>query len=156
MRGLVAGSIAVLILASCGGNGTTDATNDTSGTTASAGSERSTEDIDVCGLLTDAEMTAAVGRAPSSRPTDPIGGLTGCSWGTGLIIVQIRNTTTLVTAPLESDCPSADLGEESTVCLGSVKFLTSNNIQATISTIENIEESQLLAVASTILPKLQS
>ena len=141
--------VALLVLASCGGGG------DTSSTTAADPGSGSTEGIDVCALLTDEELIAAVGSAPSSRPTDPIGGLTGCSWGTGLVIVQIRETETLVTAPLEADCPSANIGVQSTVCSGSVKFLTSNEIQATISTIEPLEESQLLTIATTLLPKLQ-
>ncbi len=40
------------------------------------------------------------------------------------------------------------------MCPGSVKFLT-NGIRATISTIEDLTEEQLLAVATTLLPKLQ-
>ena len=145
-----------LVLASCGGNGETSPGGDTSQTTVAGVDGGRTEDIDVCALLTDEELTAAVGRAPTSRPTEPIGGLTGCSWGVGLVIVQIRTSETLVTAPLEADCPSANIGVQSTVCFGSVKFLTSNDIQATISTIEPLEESQLLTIATTLLPKLQS
>ncbi len=146
--------LALLVLTSCSGDGETGTDADSSGTT-TANAGGGTEGIDVCTLLTAEELIAGVGSAPASRPTEPIGGLTGCSWGVGLVIVQIRNTATLVTAPLEADCPSANIGEQSTVCFGSVKFLTSNDIQATISTIEPLEESQLLAIATTLLPKLE-
>jgi hypothetical protein len=40
------------------------------------------------------------------------------------------------------------------MCFGSVKFLT-NGIHASVSTIEDLSLDQLLAVATTLLPKLQ-
>ena len=115
---------------------------------------RSTADIDVCALLSDEEISAAIGNVPPSEPTEPVGPLTGCKWGSGLLFVQIAPSATLVTAPTETDCPSAGIGDESAMCPGSVKFLT-NGIRATISTIENLTEDQLLAVARVLLPKLQ-
>lgn len=142
---------ALLVLASCGGSEDSDG----NGNGGSADTEAtSTADIDVCALLSDEEITAAIGSAPASEPTEPVGPLTGCKWGSGLLFVQIASSATLVTAPTETECPSAGIGDESTMCPGSVKFLT-NGIRATISTIEDLTEEQLLAVATTLLPKLQ-
>ncbi len=138
--------LAFLVLASCGGNTESDSTVEDVAT--------NTADLDVCALLTDAEITAALGSAPTSEPTEPAGPFTGCAWGSGLLYVQIAPATTLITAPTETDCPSAGIGDESTMCSGSVKFLT-NGIHTTISTIEDVSESQLLAVATALLPKLQ-
>lgn len=142
---------AMLVLVSCGGsNGDDGNGNDTS----TGNGATSTADIDVCALLSDEEISAAIGSVPPSEPTEPVGPLTGCKWGSGLLFVQIAASATLVTAPTETECPSAGIGDESTMCFGSVKFLT-NGIRATISTIENLTEEQLLAVATTLLPKLQ-
>ena len=143
--------VALLVLASCGGNNGTDSNGtdsnpDTGGT--------STADIDICALLSDQEITAAIGSAPASEPTEPAGPFTGCKWGSGLLFVQIAPAVTLITAPGEVDCPSAGIGDESTVCFGSVKFLT-NGIHVSVSTIENVTAEQMKAVATTLLPKLQ-
>lgn len=138
--------LALLVLAACGGDPESDSTGE--GVTAN------TADIDVCALLTDAEIAAALGSAPPSEPTEPAGPFTGCAWGSGLLYVQIAPATTLITAPTETDCPSAGVGDASTMCSGSVKFLT-NGIHTTVSTIDDVSESQLLAVATTLLPKLQ-
>lgn len=143
--------VALLVLTSCGGSNGSDSNG--SGSSADTGAT-STADIDVCALLSDEEITAAIGSAPASEPTEPAGPLTGCKWGSGLLYVQIAPSATLVTAPTETDCPSAGIGDESAMCPGSVKFLT-NGIRATISTIEDLTEDQLLAVATTLLPKLQ-
>ena len=142
---------ALLVLASCGGSNESD--GDENGSSTDSGGT-STADIDVCELLSDEEITAAIGSTPASEPTSPVGPLTGCVWGSGLLYVQIAPSATLVTAPTETDCPSAGIGDDSVMCPGSVKFLT-NGIRATISTIENLTEAQLLAVATALLPKLQ-
>lgn len=118
------------------------------------GSGSDTADIDICALLTDEEITAAIGSAPPSEPTEPAGPFTGCKWGSGRLFVQIASSTTLITAPAETDCPSAGIGEESTMCFGSVKFLT-NGIHTTISTIEDVTREEMAAVAEILLPKLQ-
>ncbi len=144
---------AMLVLTSCGGGG--DSTSDSSddGGTASAGAN--TADIDVCSLLSDEEITAALGSAPASEPTEPADPFTGCKWGSGLLYVQIAPAVTLITAPTETDCDSAGVGEESRACPGSVKFLT-NGIHASISTIQDrsVSADQLLAVAMALEPKL--
>ena len=142
---------ALLVLASCGGSEGSDGNGNRSSTDNSA---TDTAGIDICELLSDEEITAAIGSAPASEPTSPVGPLTGCKWGSGLLFVQIAPSATLVTAPTETDCPSAGIGDESAMCPGSVKFLT-NGIRATISTIEDLTEEQLLAVATKLLPKLQ-
>ncbi len=134
----------VLLLASCG--------TGADGEPSSARTD--TDDIDVCSLLSDVEVTAAIGSAPASEPTEPAGPFTGCKWGSGLLYVQIAPAVSLITAPTETNCPSAGIGDESTVCFGSVKFLT-NGIHTTVSTIEDLSEAQLTAVAAILLPKLQ-
>ena len=82
------------------------------------------------------------------------GPFTGCSWGTGLLIVQITPSETLILAPGEDDCRSAGVGDESADCPGRVKFLT-NGIHVSVSTIEDIAGDQLKAVARTLFPKLK-
>jgi hypothetical protein len=138
----------VLVLTGCGdsadggeANGTENGATDTSG-------------IDVCALLSDEELTSAIGIAPPKEASEPAGPFTGCSWGTGLLIVQIAPSETLIMAPGEDDCPSAGIGDESVSCPGRVKFLT-NGIHVSVSTIEDITEDQMKAVATTLLPKLQ-
>lgn len=142
--------VAFLVLASCGDSNGSD-TNE-SGSSADTGGT-STADIDVCALLSDEELVAAIGSAPASEPSEPAGPFTGCSWGSGLLIVQIAPAVTLITAPSDKDCPSAGIGDESAFCSG-LKFLT-NGIHTSISTIGNLTEDQRLAVARTLLPKLQ-
>jgi hypothetical protein len=144
----------VLILAGCG-NGAEDG-ND-SGDSGNGGSSAATDtsDIDICALLSDEEITAAIGIAPPKKATEPAGPFTGCNWGSGRLTVQIAPSTTLITAPGEGeDCPSAGIGDESVACPGRVKFLT-NGIHVTVSTIEDVTEDQMKAVATTLLPKLQ-
>ena len=139
--------MAALVLTACGGG---------DGSSSDADSDRgNTDGIDICELLSDEEISAAIGSAPASEPTEPAGPFTGCKWGSGTLFVQIAPATTLITAPGESDCPSAGIGDESTICFGSVKFLT-NGIHTTVSTIEDVSEDQLLAVATTLLPKLEN
>lgn len=145
--------IAALVAAACGGNGTGESGGDDDSGSGTAA--RSTDHIDICTLLSDEEITAAIGNAPPKKPTEPAGPFTGCNWGSGTLIVQIAPSSTIITAPAESDCPSAGIGEVSTMCFGSVKFLNAG-IHVTVSTIEDITESQMLTVAQTLLPKLQS
>ena len=154
---------AFLVLASCGGNGgeggsggTADTADSTGAADAGDNGGTATAGIDVCALLSDEEIAGALGRAPiTSRPTEPIAGLTGCSWDTGLLIVQIRPSSTLITAPFEVDCPSANVGEDSIVCNASLDFI-SNNIHASVTTIENVEEAQLVAIAMILEPRLRN
>ncbi len=137
----------MLVLASCGGDG------DSNDDDISVAGGASTADIDVCSLLSDEELTTALGSAPAAEPTSPAGPFTGCNWGSGLLFVQIAPATTLITAPTETDCESAGIGEQSTSCPGSVKFLT-NGIHTTVSTISDVSPTQLLAVATVLEPKL--
>lgn len=139
----------MLVLTSCGGNGDAD------GESNDAVREASTADIDACSLLSDEEITAALGSAPESEPTEPAGPFTGCDWGSGLLFVQFAPATTLITAPTETECESAGIGEQSTLCPGSVKFLT-NGIHTIVSTIEDVSETQLLAITTTLEPKLNN
>jgi len=119
----------------------------------SAGSK--TAEIDVCALLTDAELTAVLGQAPPGDPSEPAGPFTGCSWGTGDVIVSIATTDSIILAPGEDECPTAGLGDESYACEDRVKFLT-NGIHASVSTINPfVTDDQLLTLAATVLPKLQ-
>lgn len=141
---------ALLVLVSCGGgNGDDGNGSGSSGETEAT----STADIDVCELLSDEELIATIGSAPAAEPSEPAGPFTGCSWGSGLLIVQIAPAVTLITAPSDKDCPSAGIGDQSAFCSG-LKFLT-NGIHTSISTIENLTEDQRLAVARVLLPKLQ-
>ena len=121
---------------------------------ASPADQSRTADIDVCALLSDAEISAVLGATLPSEASEPAGPFTGCSWGTGTLIVQIAPADSLILAPGEEDCPSAGLGDDSVVCEGRVKFLT-NGIHASVQTIESVSDDQLLALATTLLPKLQ-
>lgn len=142
---------ATLVLASCGGD---DGSGDDAAEVGdSTGSK--TADIDVCGLLTDAELTAVLGEAPPPDPSEPAGPFTGCSWGTGDVIVSIATTDSIILAPGEDECPTAGLGDESYACEGRVKFLT-NGIHTSVSTINPfVTDDHLLTLAATVLPKLQ-
>ncbi len=146
--GIATACAALLVLTSCGGSNGSDSSGN--GSSADTGAT-STADIDVCALLSDEELVAAIGSAPESEPSEPAGPFTGCSWGGGLLIVQIAPAVTLITAPSDKDCPSAGIGDESAFCSG-LKFLT-NGIHTSVSTIGNLTEDQRLAVARTPLPK---
>ncbi len=157
--GLAGLALAAMLLAACGGSGgsggTTPTVVETEELDGEAADESRTADIDVCALLSDAEISAILGATPPSEASEPVGPLTGCSWGTGTLIVQIATADALALAPGEEDCPSAGLGDESVVCVGRVKFLT-NGIRASVQTIDpGVSDDQLLAVATTLLPKLQ-
>jgi len=142
---------AALMLASCGGDEGSGASAADVGD--SGGSK--TADIDVCALLTDAEITAVLGEAPTPDPSEPAGPFTGCSWGTGDVIVSIATTDSIILAPDEDECPSAELGDESYACEGRVKLLA-NGIHVSVSTINPfVTDDQLLTLAATLLPKLQ-
>ncbi len=153
--------LAAMLLAACGGGGdgkeesaATSPATDTPEERTPADESR-TADIDVCALLSDAEISEVLGATLPSEASEPVGPLTGCSWGTGTLIVQIAPADSLVLAPGEEDCPSAGLGDESVVCEGRVKFLT-NGIRTSVQTIDpGVSDDQLLAVATTLLPKLQ-
>ena len=143
---------ATLMFASCGGDNHGPAAS-AADVGASSGSK--TADIDVCALLTDAELTAVLGEAPPPGPSEPAGPFTGCSWGTGDVIVSIATTDSIILAPGEDECPSAGLGDESYACEDRVKFLT-NGIHASVSTIDPfVTDDQLRTLAATVLPKLQ-
>ena len=151
MRQRFAGALAVLlvlVLAGCGN------VNDGGEATGSESGTADTSDIDVCTLLSDEELTAALGIVPPKEASEPAGPFTGCSWGTGLLIVQLAPSESLIMAPGEDDCPSAGIGDESVSCPGRVKFLT-NGIHVSVSTIEDITEDQLKEAAAAVLPKLQ-
>ena len=153
MRPLRAGLVAsALVLSACGGDGGSFGAATDPGS--SSGTSSSTSGIDVCSLLTPDELTDTVGVAPSFRTTEPAGPFTGCSWGTGFLIVQIAESDSLILAPGEDACPSAGVGDESVVCNGRVQFLT-NGIFTTISTIDRVPEDQLTEVARVLVPKLK-
>jgi hypothetical protein len=109
--------------------------------------------IDPCTLITDDEMAAVLGRSLPSELGDNNGGFLGCSWNTGDVLVSIAAMPSIVLAPGNEECPSADLGEESVNCPGAVKFWT-NGMHVSVSTISNVENDQLLALARVVESKL--
>ena len=153
-RVVLAFAAAVLLIASCGDDGSSggsDAIDSEAGASRSSGSN-----IDVCGLLSAAELSAVLGEAPQPEESEPAGPFTGCSWGTGDIIVSVAETGSIILAPGEDECPSAGLGEESYACEGRVKFLT-DGIHVTVSTIDPfVTDDQLRALAEAVLSKLAS
>ncbi len=56
-------------------------------------------------LLSDEEITAAIGSVPASEPTEPAGPFTGRKWGSGLLFVQMAPFATLIAAPAEHRLP---------------------------------------------------
>lgn len=101
-----------------------------------------TAGIDVCALLTDAELSAVLGSAPPAEAGEPAGPFTNCSWGIGRVLVSIATSDNLILAPGEDECPSAEIGEVSHSCPGRVMFLT-NGIHVSVTTIENVTNDQL-------------
>ena len=150
MTRLVAVVLVLLVLiAACGGgsDGLVGFADERSG-----GSELS--DIDVCALLTGAELTAVLGEAPLPKESEPAGPFTSCSWGTGDVLVSVAQTGSLILAPGEDECPSAQLGEESYACEGRVKFLV-NGTHISVTTIDAfVTDAHLLALAQAVLPKI--
>ena len=142
----------VLALAACGGD---DGDNGGGGAEAGTGDAGSrTADIEPCSLLTESELTAVLGVAPPADESEPAGPFTGCSWGTGDVIVSIATSDSVILAPGEDECPSANLGDESYACEQRVKFLT-NGIHVTVSTINAfVTNDHLHALAEAVLPKL--
>lgn len=145
---------AALLIASCGGDGSSESSGDIdneAGATQSSGSS-----IDVCDLLSAADLTAVLGEAPQAKESEPAGPFTGCSWGTGDVLVSVAETGSIILAPGEDECPSAGLGEESYACEGRVKFLT-NGTHVTVSTIDPfVTDDQLQDLAATVLSNLTS
>lgn len=142
--------ITVVVLASCGGDVGDDTSSDDGGVDRSK-----TSDIEPCSLLTDAELTAILGEAPTADVSEAAGPFTGCSWGTGDVIVSIAESDSVILAPGEDECPSAGLGDESYACEQRVKLLT-NGIHVSVTTINPfVTDEQLLALAEAVLPKLQ-
>lgn len=140
-------TVLLLALTSCG-----DDSADGSGGDASAASRTAT--IEPCTLLSDAELAAVLGTAPAAEESEPAGPFTGCSWGTGDIIVSIAPSDSVILAPGEEGCPSADLGDESYRCEGRVKFLV-DGIHVTVSTINGlITDDQLVALAQRVSSRL--
>jgi len=149
--GVAVVAVAVLFVASCGDDGGGFPVASEAGE-ASSGSK--TDDIDPCALLTDTELSAVLGTVPPSEFFGPNGPFTGCSWGTGDLMVSIATTDELILAPGERErCEPGDLGEDSVVCGGEVTFLL-NGIQVGVSTISATTIDQLLALARTIPSKL--
>lgn len=151
-------SLAALLLASCGddsGGGGLLGSGDAGPTVTGAAGAR-TAGIEPCSLFTDAELIEVLGEAPPAEESAPAGPFTGCSWGTGEVLVSIATTESIILAPGENECPSAGLGDESYACEDRVKFLT-DGIHASVSTIDAfVTDDQLLALAQVLLPKLQS
>ena len=151
-RVVLAAAAFALLIASCGddgGSGASSATDGEAGVSQSSGSN-----IDVCELLSAAELSTVLGEAPQPEETEPAGPFTGCSWGTGDVIVSVAETGSVILAPGEDECPSAGLGDESYACEGRVKFLT-GGIHVTVSTIDPfVTDDQLQSLAGTVLSKL--
>lgn len=120
---------------------------------ADSGDDSTVNGIDPCTLVTDDEMTAVIGRSLQGELGDNNGGFLGCSWNTGDVIVTIAAVPSIVLAPGNEECPSADLGEESVNCPGAVKFWT-DGLHVSVSTISNVDNDQLLALARVVEAKL--
>ena len=150
-RFYVSMTLVMAVLSACGDDSGLAATSlgDSSGGSKTAG-------IDVCTLLTDDELSAVLGVVPAAEATEGAGPFTGCSWGIGDVLVQVATSDSLILAPGQAeDCPSANIGEVSVSCPGSVKFLL-NGIHTSVTTIGATTEDQLLALARTIPSKLPS
>jgi hypothetical protein len=154
---VVVTSIALLVLAACGGGDDDDDADGGNAEPAGGGAASSrTADIDPCTLLTEAELTAALGSAPAAEASEPAGPFTGCSWGVGDVLVSIASSDNVILGPGEADCPTANLGEDSYLCSGRIKFLV-NGIHVSVSTIDPfMTDEQLLALAEAVLPKLEN
>jgi len=156
-RLIVVTGVLVVLLTACGddgdGAGLFGGDDDGLPTVTGSAGER-TADIDPCSLLTEGELTAVLGRAPIPEESAPAGPFTGCSWGTGDVLVSIATTDSAILAPGEEECPSADLGEESYACEGRVKFLL-DGIQVGVSTIDPfLDDAVLLQLAQLVEPKI--
>ena len=133
--------LVALALVSCGGGSDSD--------------RSPTADIDPCSLITDADLTTVLGVVYLAEQGEPAGPFTNCSWGTGEVLVSIAPSETVITAPGEDECPSAEIGGESYACPGRVKFLI-GGIHVTVSTISpTTEDMHLLALAERVLQKLR-
>jgi Protein of unknown function (DUF3558) len=71
---IVSSTISLLLLAVCGGSGAPEPA------ASSATEEKAATTVDVCGLLTSAEIEQALGKAPSSEPKAGSEGMSECSW----------------------------------------------------------------------------
>ncbi len=153
-RVVLAVAAVALLIASCGDDGISggsDAVDSEAGASQSSGSN-----IDVCDLLSAAELSAVLGETPQPEESEPAGPFTGCSWGTGDVIVSVAETGSIILAPGEDECPSAGLGEESYACEGRVKFLI-DGIHVTVSTIDPfVSDDQLQSLAEAVHSKLAS
>jgi len=146
---IAAAAIAVLLLAltACGDDSADDSRAD-------AADASRTAAIEPCTLLSDAELAEVLGTAPVAEESEPAGPFTGCSWGTGDIIVSIAPSDSVILAPGEEDCPSAGLGDESYRCEGRVKFLI-DGIHVSVSTINGeISDDLLVALAQRVSSRL--
>lgn len=148
-------SIALLLLAACGGGDNSDGAASDTGNGVSSNIGERTANIEPCTLLTDADLTAIIGSVPTAQESTPAGPFTGCSWGLGIVRLSIATSDRVILAPGENECPSADLGEESYHCEGRIKLLT-NGIHLTVSTSDRrVTDAHLLAITEVVLPKLQ-
>ena len=146
---------ATLVLAACGDSGGGAGPAGVGAGNDNGPAASSTADIVPCDLLTDAELTLVLGEAPPAEESEPAGPFTGCSWGTGDVLVSVAPSDSVILAPGEEDCPSAGLGDDSYLCEGRVKYVT-RGIHVTVSTINPfVTDDQLLSLATTLLPKLQ-
>ena len=116
-----------------------------------------TDAIAPCELITEAELTAVVGRALAPEESEPAGPFTGCSWGTGTVLISLATTDNPILAPgQEEDCPTAGIGDRSFICPGKVTVLV-GGIQYSVSTIDAfIEQDVLINLAAIVEPKLAS
>ena len=142
-----------IVAAACGDDGASPL--GPGGVDASAGGGGGqTDSVDVCQLLTADEIMTAMGfpdePLPSSENTGPSGPFTGCSWGTGWLLVQVAESDRLILPPSDP-CPAIDLGDDARECPGDIKFLT-NGVHVSITTLDRHPNSSLLAIADLLLP----
>lgn len=158
---LLAGAacVSALLLAACGDDGGTGAFDGAPDATDTAtDGDDAAADIDVCALLSDAEMEELVGEALPAEPLGPDSPFIGCSWNVGSVLVQVdQGAESPVTAPGQ-ECATVDLGDQALECDGAIQFLT-NGMRVRVSTdgfTVGGEPVDVLTVATALEPKIQA
>lgn len=156
-RVLVVAAAIGFVAAGCGGGGDSRPLFG-DGDDAQAAGSGSTDGVDVCELLTPDEIMTAMGfpndPLPAFETTGPSGPFTGCSWGTGWLLVQIAEADGLILPPTD-DCPVLDLGEDARSCPGAVKFFA-DGIHVSISTLDRHPNTALEAIGRLMLPIVEA
>ena len=145
------------VLAGCGGDG--PASIGPSADDSGANGAGRTGDVNVCTIVPEADLLAAMdstaSELPSAERTGPSGPFTGCSWGTGWILVQVAEADGLILPPVRLDgCVTVGIGDAAESCPGQVSFFV-NGIHTSVSTLDPHPQELLIAVAELFLPYVQ-